>query len=559
MLLQLHIENVAVIELADLSFENGFHVLTGETGAGKSMVIDALNMILGERASKDIIRTGAEKAYVEALFEVQNHELSALLEEAGILFDGELLISKEINLSGKSVCRINGRMVTAAFLRTVGSFLVNLHGQFDNQRLFQPRVHHEYLDQFGNIDFSAYNQAFLRVENIKKELALIDLNDERVKETYERLKFEVEEIEQASLSAEEEDEIRRTLDALEHAEQILRLVEEARTALYESSSGCSAYDEMGKTIRALASAERYDESLSSFSERARQLLPEIKELAVDLSAYVESVSLDQHRIAELHQRLDTIQHLKRKYGNSVEEVLTALSEKKEELDRLENAETRLIALQDEYKQAYGKLIKCADEVSTQRKLSAEILQTEITKHLLDLDMAGVSFVVSLIPQEDFTPAGAETVEFLISTEPGSIPKSLAKIASGGEMSRVMLAIQVVLNEMDAVDTLVFDEIDAGVSGRAAQKIAQKLYQAAAKKQVLCITHLSQLAVMADVHYLIEKNVGESVKTSVQKLDREGRVLELSRILSGSRNTELTRKTAEELLALADEDKKERNA
>ena len=559
MLLQLHIENVAVIELADLSFENGFHVLTGETGAGKSMIIDALNMILGERASKDIIRTGAEKAYVEALFEVQNRELSVVLEEAGVLFDGELLISKEISLSGKSVCRINGRMVTASFLRTVGSFLVNLHGQFDNQRLFQPRVHHEYLDQFGNINFSTYYQAFLRVENIKKELSLIDLNDERVKETYERLKFEVEEIEQANLSVDEEDEIRRTLDALEHAEQILRLIEEARTALYESNSGYSAYDEMGKTIRALNSAERYDESLASFSERARELLPEIKELALDLSTYIESVSLDQHRIAELHQRLDTIQHLKRKYGNSVEEVLTALSEKKEKLDRLANAEALLLALQDEYERAYSELKKYADEVSKQRKLSAEALQAEITKHLLDLDMAGVSFVVSLIPQEAFTSVGAETVEFLISTEPGGVPKSLTKIASGGEMSRVMLAIQVVLNEMDAAETLVFDEIDTGVSGRAAQKIAQKLYQAATKKQVLCITHLSQLAVMADVHYLIEKNVGASVKTSVQKLDKEGRILELSRILSGGRNTELTRKTAEELLALAEVDKKERNA
>lgn len=558
MLLQLHIENVAVIELAELSFENGFHVLTGETGAGKSMVIDALNMILGERASKDIIRFGAEKAYVEALFEVQNNELSALLEEAGVIFDGELLISKEINLLGKSVCRINGRMVTAAFLRTVGSYLVNLHGQFDNQRLFQPRVHHEFLDRFGNIDFSAYSDAFLRVEEIKKELASIDLNDESVKENYERLKFEVDEIEKANLSLGEEDEIRRTLDALEHAEQILRLVEETRIALYEGASGHSAYDELSKAVRALSSAERYDESLSSLSERAQELLPEIKELAVDLGVYIESVSLDQHRIAELHQRLDTIQHLKRKYGNSVEEVLNALSDKKDELERLENAETRLLTLQAEYEQAFGKLKKCACEVSRQRKSSAETLQKEITKHLWDLDMPGVSFVVSLVPQEVFSPVGAETVEFLISTEPNGMPKSLTKIASGGEMSRVMLAIQVVLNEMDTVETLVFDEIDAGVSGIAAQRIAQKLYQVAAKKQVLCITHLSQLAVMADVHYLIEKNVGTSVKTSVQKLDKEGRVLELSRILSGTRNTELTRKTAEELLSLAEEDKKGRN-
>lgn len=558
MLLQLHIENVAVIESADLSFEDGFHVLTGETGAGKSMVIDALNMILGERASRDIIRSGAEKAYVEALFEVHQDELKSALAEAGIPFEDELLISKEISLSGKSVCRINNRMVTASFLRIVGSYLVNLHGQYDNQRLFQPRIHHEYLDQFGHIDLSDYSAAFLNVERIRKELSSFDLSDERVKDEYERLKFEVEEIEQASLLPDEETEIRKTLDALEHAEQILRLVEEAKAGLYEGASGYSAYDEMGKVIRALSAAERYDESLSVFSERAQEILPNIKELAADLSAYAESVSLDQHQVAELHQRLNLIQHLKRRYGGSIEEIIAVLAVKRRELERLENAEVHFEELQQEYAREYRKLSEKAAHISAQRKLAAERLQKEITKQLSDLDMNGVSFVVSLVPSEHFSPTGAEIIEFLISTDPDSEPKSLTKVASGGEMSRVMLAIQVVLNEADTVETLIFDEIDSGVSGRAAQKIAQKLYQAARGKQVLCITHLSQLAVMADVHYLIEKSVGESVKTSVTKLDREGRIRELSRILSGAHSTDLTRKTAEELLTLADMDKKGRS-
>ncbi len=556
MLLQLHIENIAVIENADLAFENGFHVLSGETGAGKSMIIDAINMILGERVSRDLIRNGSEKAYAEALFEVDDPYLGNVLEEAGIPFDSDLLISKELNSAGKSVCRINGRMVTAALLRTVGSRLVNLHGQFDNQMLFQPRYHTRYLDRFGGIELDEYQQEFNHNVAIAEQLRALDLSDESTRQRFERLKFQVSEIEDAALYDGEEEEIRRNLEAMEHAEQIAKSVNEACDLLYNGEAGHTIYDIVSRAVRSLSSAERFDSALIPFSERLQNLAPEAEELATDLRAYVETVAFDKYKIAELHERLNLIQQLKRKYGGEVETVLKNLEEMKDELDRLEYAEVHYDTLYAQYKESNEKLVKLADVITRQRRNAAEKLQNEITVQLQELDMSGACFSVMLTPQETLTQYGAETVEFLISTVPNTEPRPLTKIASGGEMSRVMLAIQVVLNELDTVQTLIFDEIDAGVSGRAAQRIAQKLYSVARNKQVLCITHLSQIAVMADVHYLIEKTVGEKTMTNVTKLDKEGRISELARIMNGADFTDLARKNAEEMLLLAEAHKKE---
>ena len=556
MLLQLHIENIAVIESVDLAFQDGFHVLSGETGAGKSMIIDAINMILGERVSKDIIRSGSDKAYVEALFETDDPYVSAALEDAGIPFEDELLISKELNSAGKSVCRINGRMVTAALLRVVGSRLVNLHGQFDNQMLFQPRYHTRFLDRFGEIDLTEYQQEFDRNAIISKELRKLDLSDEATRERFERLRFQVAEIEEANLSIDEEEEIRKDLQTMEHAEQISKAIGEACSLLYNGDAGHTIYDIVSRAVRTLSSIERFDEGIAPLCERLQNLVPETEELAVDLRSYGESVTFDQYRITELHERLNLIQQLKRKYGGDIETVLESLAEMKTELERLEYAEENYEALQLQLEESNRKLSHLAEVITEKRRLVAEKLEREITDQLYDLDMNGAIFCVNLISQDPLSRNGAETVEFLISTMPGSESRPLTKIASGGEMSRVMLAIQVVLNELDTVQTLIFDEIDTGVSGRAAQKIAQKLYRVACNKQVLCITHLSQLAVMADVHYLIEKTSGESAKTSVIQLDKEGRISELSRIMNGADFTDLARQNAEEMLMLAEAHKKE---
>ena len=345
---------------------------------------------------------------------------------------------------------------------------------------------------------------------------------------------------------------------LEHAEQIAKAIGEACNLLYNGEAGRTIYDTASRAVRALSSVERFDSNLNPYCERLQNLVPEVEELASDLRSYGDSVNFDKYRIAELHERLNLIQQLKRKFGGDVETVLSSLAEMKVELEHLEYAEIHYDELHAKYEESKRKLVQLGDRITAQRLAVSEKLGKEITAQLQDLDMTGATFCVRLTSHEDFTRNGAESAEFMISTAPNVDPRPLTKVASGGELSRVMLAIHAVLNELDAVETLIFDEIDTGVSGRAAQKIAQKLYRVARTKQVLCITHLSQLAVMADVHYLIEKTVGEHTRTNVIKLDKEGRVSELSRIMNGADATDLSRKNAEEMLTLADAHKRELN-
>ncbi len=546
MLEQLHIENLAVIEELDLDLSDGFSVLTGETGAGKSVLIHSLNLLLGERVGKDIVRSGCPKATVSGLFTGLSPSTLSLLEEQG--FDGdEVLVQRDLTCEGKSTVRINGRPATVSILKDLAGHLVNIHGQHDNRALLDPATHIRYLDAFAKNDAIRleYEDVFGQLKQILRRISELNTDEQTRMQRIDLLSYQVREIDAASLRLGEDEELERRRCVLANGEKI----ESSLSAAYAlCSEENNARDKLGQACGELERIADVNDALSQLSQRLTALSEELDDLSVDLRQYAEEYAFDPSELNEVEERLDLIYRLKRKYGPSLEDVLAFRDKAAEELDSLDASAERLDELNAEKEQLYTRLKEIAARLTESRKRAGKTLEETLTHQLAFLDMPNTGFSVNITPAGSYTPKGADTVEFLLSANLGESLRPLSKIASGGELSRIMLAMKTVLTLEEDAKTLIFDEIDTGVSGKAAEKIARKLKEISADKQVIVVTHLAQIAAYADRHFLIAKSVSDQrTYTSVTSLDHSGRVGELARIMGGISPTEATLAAAEDLL------------
>ncbi|MDB4868191.1 MAG: recN [Cohnella sp.] len=559
MLRELTIRNLAVIEKVSVSFHQGFHVLTGETGAGKSIVIDALALAAGGRGSSEMIRHGSDRADLEALFDLPaGHPVWETLEKIGIEADSHesLLIRREIQAQGKSTARINGQNVTLSMLREVGEHLVNLHGQHEHQSLLRTDRHLEWLDQFAGDsmikDKAEYRELFRQYQNVLSERRELEDKSRQGIQMLDLYRFQVEEIENARLKPGEDESLEDERRKLMHAEKLADAVSEAYDLLY-GSKGLTA---LSKALSRLKDIVKVDPAtLEPLVEQLQSSYYAAEDASFQLRDYQENIEFNPQRLAQLEQRLDVLFGLKRKYGETVEEILEYQQKIRSETERLQNRDERLRDLEAKEQSLLDELKARAERLASIRRDAAKVLARAIVQELDDLQMTRSVFEVKL-ETGPLTASGADSAEFLLSTNPGEPPKPLAKIASGGEMSRVMLALKAIFARIDQVPVLVFDEVDTGVSGRAAQAVADKLSKLSRHCQVFAITHLPQVACMADHQYEISKTVnGEGrTLTSVQELQGELRVEELARLLGGVEVTEKTRHHAQEMLVLAERQK-----
>lgn len=554
MLSTLHIENIAVIEQAEICFTSGFNVLTGETGAGKSIVIDAISAILGERASREMIRTGASKAFVSAIF-TDVPELPWFAENQ-IPYEPELGISREIFADGKNSCRVSGKPVTVSTLRKLGAQLIQIHGQHDSQQLFDEATHLAYLDLFAHDEalLLDYQQLYAKLCEVQHQIRRLSMDEAEKLRLVETLQFQIEEIERAELQPGEEEQLLERRKLLQNAEKLTEAIETAVAALYGDESTDGAASLLSNAAHALARAGRVSEELAALSASLQELMYGAQDLAEELRAKKDELTYSADELEQLEQRLDVLHKLKRKYGASVEDVLAFLARAKTQLDEVEFAADRVEQLQKSCRELEQALTQKAVLLTAARKQAAVRLQADISSELAQLDMPKVQFVCDFAeqaPQEN----GMDAVRFLMSANVGESLRPMSKVASGGELARIMLAMKNVLAANEPVGTMIFDEVDAGVSGRAAQKVAYKLWTVARGRQVLCVTHLPQLAAMADTEFTVEKRVENGrTYTSVLQLDEAGRKHELARLTGGSRMTETTLAGAAELLRLAEESK-----
>ena len=547
MLSLLHIENIAVIECADISFDRGFNVLTGETGAGKSIVIDAISAILGQRAYRDMIRTGTNKASVRAVFS-DVPELS-WFEENGVDYDPETIIQREIYLDGKNICRVNGSLVTVSILNKLGIQLINIHGQHDSASLFDEDNHLQFLDDFARNESlrEAYSECFSSVAKLRREIDRISMDEGEKLRRMETLKYQIDEIEKAGLTAGEDEELEARRKLLQNSEKIANGLNDAVENLYGSDDSDGAASMLATAERALARVAKFSSQISDLHEKIADLMYQVQdaaELARDVQ-YELSYSADE--LDQIESRLDVIHKLRRKYGTTCAEILAYLDKAKKELDEIEFADDHVERLKNKLAKAEKDAWDAALKLRENRNVTADILSKRILTELAQLDMPKVQFACQFTELE-LTGNGADAVAFYMSANVGEALKPMSKVASGGELARIMLAMKNVLAEQDKVNTLIFDEVDTGVSGRAAQKVAEKLKSVARSKQVLCVTHLPQLAAMGDTHLLIAKGERDGrTYTTVTPLDLEGRKRELARIIGGASITETTLKSAEEML------------
>ena len=547
MLSLLHIENIAVIECADISFDRGFNVLTGETGAGKSIVIDAISAILGQRAYRDMIRTGTAKASVRAVF--TGVPKLSWFEENGVEYDPETIIQREIHLDGKNVCRVNGSLVTVSILSKLGIQLINIHGQHDSASLFDEANHLTFLDDFAaNEELRAqYLDKYTAVDKLRKEINRMSMDEGEKLRRMETLKYQIGEIEKANLEAGEDEELESRRKLLQNAEKIANGLNDAVENLYGGDDTDGAASLLATAERALARVSKFSDQIAQLHEKVADLMYQVQD-AAELARDVQyELSYSGDELDEIESRLDVIHKLRRKYGTTCADILAYLEKAKQELDEIEFADDHIERLKKKLKKAEKEAWDAALILRENRKETAEKLSERILTELAQLDMPKVQFTCRFSELE-LSALGADAVAFYMSANVGEALKPMSKVASGGELARIMLAMKNVLAEQDKVDTLIFDEVDTGVSGRAAQKVAEKLKSVARTKQVLCVTHLPQLAAMGDTHLLIAKGEREGrTYTTVTPLDLEGRKKELARIIGGASITETTLKSAEEML------------
>ena len=552
MLELLHIENIAIIEAADIVFERGFNALTGETGAGKSIVIDALSAVLGQRTSRELIRTGADKAFVGATFSGVDPELTAPLgitpEE-----DGTLLLQREIHGDGKNVCRVNGRPVTVGQLRALGARLLNIHGQHDGQQLLDEEQHIVYLDSFGRVESLAitYAEKYKNFTDIRRQIGALQMDEAEKARRVDTLQYQIEELRRAKLTPGEEEELTARRGMLRNAEKFLGAVAGADYALNGDDSGGGALSALRQAQDALSGVRNLDDAFGQLYERLGEAYSEVYDIAATVEDKRGELDVSPGELDRVESRMDLLYRLKKKYGATVEDMLDYQARCEAELAQIEDAGDTLARLEQALSKAEKEARQAAQALSDARKAAADRLTAQILTELQQLDMGKIRFAVDFA-EKPLDSDGMDTVRFLMSANVGEELRPIHKIASGGELARIMLAMKNVLSEQDHVGTMVFDEVDTGVSGRAAQKVAEKMARISRRKQVLCVTHLPQLAAMADTHFSVEKGERNGrTYTEVRRLDREQRRQELARLTGGSHVSQTMLDGAEELLTEAE--------
>lgn len=553
MLHLLHIENIAVIEEADIAFSSGFNALTGETGAGKSIVIDAMGAVLGQRTSRDLIRTGAAKAFVSAVF-TGVPSLPALADLSLAPEEGELLLQREIYADGKNACRINGKPVTVAQLRQIGNQLLNIHGQHDGQQLLDEEQHGAYLDRYGHVEgyLETYGACFAAMEETRRKIRSLQMDEAEKARRVDSLQFQINELERADLKPGEEEALQQRRMLLRNSEKFMSAIQGALWSLSGGDEGGGAVSLLREAEDSLAGARGLDEQFSQLHQRLTALHSEAYDVAETLRDMESAFDFSPQELDALESRADQLYRLKKKYGSTVEEMLEYLDQCRSELDRITFAADTVERLQRELQTEYAQVMKAAQLLSGARKAAAKDLELRVQDELRQLDMPRARFSICFAEKEPAAD-GIDEIRFLMSANVGEELKPIQKVASGGELARIMLALKNVLAENETIGTLVFDEVDTGVSGRAAQKVAEKLAQVSRVKQVLCVTHLPQLAAMADVHFSVEKGEREGrTYTSVEELDREQRCRELARLTGGAYITAAMLAGAEELIASAEQ-------
>ncbi|WP_047151500.1 DNA repair protein RecN [Aneurinibacillus tyrosinisolvens] len=566
MLLELTIKNFAVIKQVSVSFGRGLTILTGETGAGKSILIDALGLLLGARGSSDYIRYGCKKAEIEGLFDFEGEAPAlGILRQLGVETEESMIIvRRELTNAGKTICRINGQLVTLAMLRELAPWLINIHGQHEHQSLMQGERHIDWVDAFGDEKASPalreFGKLYSRYQELRSELDYISSNEREMVQRMDMYRFQLEEIVSANLKPTEDEELHKERKRLTGGEKMVRGLEDAYQSLVGEQRGV---DWVSNAMANLETVLPYDEELRETHQMIENAFYQIEEAARTIRAYRDNIEFDPERLSQIESRLDEITRLKRKYGLSVDEILEYAASIEDELDGMENRDSRIEELQKKLRETALDLAVEAIELSQIRAKVSHTLSAAIEQELKDLHMSRARFEIAVTQEEDpkgldiegtkfrLTSRGIDQVEFLIAPNPGEPLRPVSKIASGGELSRIMLAMKTILADAENIDTMIFDEVDTGVSGRAAQAIAEKLVRVSRRRQVLCITHLPQVASMADAHLRIEKQMDEQeTQTSVEQLTYEEQVIELARMLGGVEVTETTREHAREMLAQA---------
>ncbi len=555
MLQSLHVKNLALIDEAEVYFENGLNIMSGETGAGKSIIIGSMNMALGEKASKDMVRHDADYALVELIFHVDNFEIIEKLRAMDVFSeDGQIIMSRKI-MAGRSVCKINSETVSASLMRAVASLLIDIHGQHEHQSLLSKKNHLKYLDNYAKLGEvkTKLQSAYDIYQEKKRLLKEASIDEEAQVRELSFLQYEINEISQAHLTEGEDEELENRYRTLSHGRKIM----EAAGMAYEITGNAmeNASGMVGRAVRELISVSEYDNKVQSLADQLGEIDNLLADFNRDLSGYLSDADFSEEQFVEVAKRLDEINHLKSKYGGSIEKILTQMGEKEARVEQLLNYDAYRSKLESEYEKAREDVKAQSEVLSAIRQKEAKTLVDEVKKALIDLNFLDVRFDMRFIPLDHFTANGIDDARFYISTNPGEDMKPLEQVASGGELSRIMLALKTVLAENDEIETLIFDEIDSGISGRTAQMVANKLNQTGKNHQILCITHLPQIASMADSHFLIEKTVdGGSTVSNIRKLQEEESISELARMLGGVMITDTVMQSAREMKEMAKSEK-----
>lgn len=556
MILELYMKNCALIEELRLDIDKNLNILTGETGSGKSIIIGALGLCLGGKYDRSFLRKGTEKGLVEALFDVNNQKLKEKLLENGIDIeeDNQIIISKEIFNDGKSISRINGRNVKVSFLKEISNYLIDIHGQHQNQVLFDKDTHIDFLDLFGEEllyeSKSDYEKTYIEYNEVKKALNVLTENkdDMQIQREIDLIKFQINEIESANLNENEYEDLLKQRDVYRNGEKIFTNLNNAYLNLYDGS--INSVDLISKSLGDLGAIAQYDEKLNDYNDTIERIMYELQDISRDIRSYKENIDFSPYELEQIEQRVDEINTLRRKYGDTIEEILVYKDKINERLEEILNRDEKVEELKLKLKKVEDVLEIKAEKLTQKRKEVARNLQEKLLYELKSLNMKNVVFEVSF-GKSTFNTKGQDDIEFMISFNLGEDIKPIYKVASGGEMSRFMLAFKTILADIDEIDTLVFDEIDTGISGIAAQIVGEKLSLIAKKKQIICITHLPQIAANADTHYCIEKKTSnERTFTVISRLDDNERKDEIARLIAGSNITEKTMEHASEIIELA---------
>lgn len=558
MLQNLHVKNLALINETEVDFKEGLNILSGETGAGKSIIIGSINLALGEKVQKEMLRENADYALVELIFSVTDPRQKELLKELDVIPENDQIILSRKIVNGRGVAKVNSESVPVSKMKTIASVLIDIHGQHEHQSLLSKRKHLEILDDYAKEELADWKQkvraSYQEYRRIEEELAHADVNEEERLRELSFLEYEVREIEEAGLEIGEDETLEANYRKFSNGKKIMEAVNGAY--LLTGSQDDSASELIGRAVRELGAGAAYDEQVKSLEEQLLQIDSLVNDFNREIAEYIDETEFDDETFYQMEKRLDEINHLKSKYGNSIASVLEAAEEKRERMAKLADYDAYLSRLKKQLECAREELDGYCEQVSKIRKKYAVTLTAAVTEALKDLNFLDVRFEMHFERTPDYTANGADDAEFLISTNPGEPVKPLGKVASGGELSRIMLAIKTVLADNDAIETLIFDEIDSGISGRTAQMVSEKMNVLGRNHQIICITHLPQIAAMADAHYLIEKSVENQTTVSrIRELSGEESIEELARMLGGVEITDKVRESAKEMKELARQKKK----